>query len=112
MPAKRKSPPKLNVRRFTNEIIFICAASILIILGLLYYVNQGTMPIPELQPQHQNAQLANPASVYCAQKGGTNQIVTAANGSQSGNCVFKNGSFCDEWAYFRKECKPGQNYPK
>lgn len=70
------------------------------------------MPMLELQSPQTQTQLANPASVYCAQKGGTNQIVTAPNGSQSGNCLFKNGSYCDEWAYFRKECKPGQNYNK
>ena len=29
---------------------------------------------------------------------------TAADGSQSGICVFPDGSTCDEWAYFRGEC--------
>jgi hypothetical protein len=28
----------------------------------------------------------------------------AADGSQSGVCVFPDGSTCDEWAYFRGEC--------
>ena len=27
----------------------------------------------------------------------------------AGTCVFPDGSECDEWAYFRKECKPGDS---
>ena len=48
--------------------------------------------------------LPNPASVYCEQQGNTLEIQTAADGSQSGICVFPDGSTCDEWAYFRGEC--------
>jgi putative hemolysin len=51
--------------------------------------------------------LSNPASVYCEQNGNTLEIVTAADGSQSGRCVFPDGSVCDEWAYYRGECGPG-----
>ncbi len=48
--------------------------------------------------------MPNPASVYCEQNGNTLEIRTAADGSQSGVCVFPDGSTCDEWAYFRAEC--------
>jgi putative hemolysin len=48
--------------------------------------------------------MPNPASVYCEQHGNKLEIITAADGSQSGVCVFPNGSTCDEWAYFRGEC--------
>lgn len=50
--------------------------------------------------------LPNPASVYCAENGGKLEIVTAADGSQSGRCVFFDGSVCDERAYYRGECVP------
>ena len=50
--------------------------------------------------------MANPASVYCEQQGGKLEIRTAADGSQSGTCVFADNSECDEWAYFRHECSP------
>jgi putative hemolysin len=50
--------------------------------------------------------MPNPASVYCEQNGYTSEIRTADDGSQSGECVFPNGSTCDEWAYFRGECGP------
>ena len=48
--------------------------------------------------------MPNPASVYCEQHGNKLEIHTAADGSQSGACVFPDGSTCDEWAYFRGEC--------
>ena len=50
--------------------------------------------------------LPNPASAYCEQQGYRSKIVTAAGGSQSGVCVFPDGSECDDWAYYRGECGP------
>jgi len=50
--------------------------------------------------------MPNPASVYCEQNGNKLEIQTASDGSQSGICVFPDGSTCDEWAYFRRECGP------
>lgn len=51
--------------------------------------------------------LANPASVYCQEQGGTLEIRTGADGGQYGVCVFADGSECEEWAFFRGECSPG-----
>jgi putative hemolysin len=50
--------------------------------------------------------MPNPASVYCEENGNKLEIYTAADGSQSGICIFPEGSTCDEWAYFRGECGP------
>ena len=51
--------------------------------------------------------IANPASVYCGQIGGSLEIKTGAAG-QYGMCTFANGTSCDEWALFRGEgCKTG-----
>ncbi|MCJ7642797.1 MAG: DUF333 domain-containing protein, partial [Desulfobacterales bacterium] len=52
------------------------------------------------------ANMPNPASVYCEQNGNTLEIRTAADGSQYGTCVFPDGSTCEEWAYYRGECGP------
>jgi putative hemolysin len=57
------------------------------------------------------AQMANPASVFCEEKGYKLEIRTAADGSQQGFCVFPDGSECDEWAFFRGECGPGTPKP-
>jgi putative hemolysin len=56
--------------------------------------------------------MANPASVYCEQQGNTLEIQTAPDGSQSGICIFPDGSTCDEWAYFRGECGPATSNSK
>jgi putative hemolysin len=51
--------------------------------------------------------VANPASVYCEELGGTVVIVETDDG-QVGICVFDDGRECEEWAYFlRGECVPG-----
>jgi uncharacterized protein len=50
------------------------------------------------------ADMPNPASVYCEEQGNKSEIRTAADGSQSGVCIFPDGNECDEWAYFRGTC--------
>ena len=52
------------------------------------------------------AGIANPASTYCVEQGGTSEIRTAEDGSQFGVCVFPDGSECEEWAFFRGKCAP------
>lgn len=55
-----------------------------------------------------DAQIANPASTHCVENGGTLEIRTGDNG-EYGVCKFEDGSECEEWAYFREECKPGDS---
>jgi putative hemolysin len=55
------------------------------------------------------AGMPNPASVYCVESGGSLEIRTDAGGGQYGVCVFADGSECEEWAFFRRECQPGQS---
>ena len=45
--------------------------------------------------------LANPASVFCDQRGGRVETETAANGAVKGVCVLRDGTRIDEWAFFR-----------
>jgi putative hemolysin len=61
---------------------------------------QQASPTPE-------ANMPNPASVYCEENGGKVELREDASGGAVGICVFVDGSECDEWAYFRGECKPG-----
>lgn len=63
--------------------------------------------IPQSTATTENlAVLPNPASAYCGEQGYQFEIRTAADGSQSGYCLFPDGSECEEWAYFRGECAP------
>lgn len=49
--------------------------------------------------------MANPASVYCVDKGGKLEIRTDKDGGQYGVCILPSGNECEEWKFFRGECK-------
>jgi putative hemolysin len=79
----------------------------IILLALTACTAHQSQPAPASgatgKPQ---ANMPNPASVYCTQEGNTLEIRTSADGSQNGICIFPDGSTCDEWAYYRGECGP------
>ena len=52
-------------------------------------------------------QIANPASVNCQDGGNTLEIRQDSGGGEYGVCMFPDGTECEEWAYFRGECEPG-----
>ena len=56
--------------------------------------------------QEEASGIANPASVYCEEQGGTLEMRTDDQGGVAGYCVFEDGSECDEWSHFRGECYP------
>ena len=51
--------------------------------------------------------VANPASVNCAQQGGTLSIETRGDGGQYGICLFEDNRQCEEWALMRGDCPVG-----
>jgi uncharacterized protein len=55
--------------------------------------------------------IANPASLFCAQHGGTLEVRKDDQGGESGMCVFPDGARCDEWAFWRGECGPAGRPP-
>jgi putative hemolysin len=78
---------------------------LLIITGILISVSCNTSrsnPTPETG-------LPNPASVHCEQNGGKLELRQDAAGGVSGICHFNDGSECEEWAFFRGECSPGDS---
>lgn len=87
-----------------KSLLFRCVALALVLAGCAS-LQAAPGPGPAASG---SANLPNPASVYCKEHGGTLQIRTDATGAQSGACVFADASECDEWAYFRAECAPGQ----
>ncbi|TBR09951.1 MAG: DUF333 domain-containing protein [Candidatus Nitrosotenuis sp.] len=50
-------------------------------------------------------QVPNPASTYCFDNGGKIEMSQTDAGVE-GICVFSDGSKCEEWQYYRGECKP------
>ena len=92
---------------FTFTIILLaliaCTVAVRAIIGY-FSVTQATSDSTATDIPQVN--MPNPASVYCEQNGNKLEIQMAADGSQSGICIFQDGSTCDEWAYFRAECGP------
>jgi putative hemolysin len=50
--------------------------------------------------------LANPASEFCVEQGGTVEIVEE-EGGQVGYCILPDGSRIEEWEYFRANSSEG-----
>lgn len=59
------------------------------------------------QNMGQNAQIANPASTNCIEKGGKLEMRTRENLGEYGVCYFEDNRQCEEWAMFRGECPVG-----
>ena len=49
--------------------------------------------------------MANPASVYCKEVGGTSSIKKDAQGNEYGMCTLPNGQQVNEWDLFRQANK-------
>lgn len=54
-----------------------------------------------------SAAVANPASVYCLEHGGTSFNRVNTQGAQTGYCLFKDQTYCEEFDYFRGQCQQG-----
>ncbi len=91
-----------------RSVALLCCA---ILLGLLLGgCTSGPQPSGAVEPPGVVG-LPNPASVYCEEQGGALEILTDDEGGQYGLCRFEDGSACEEWAYFRGECAPGDQFP-
>lgn len=90
----------------TLSILIIVIVVILIIVLLMGHVYTKTSSFIKrtLMNPNNRIDLANPASVYCAMTGNTTFIRNTPNG-QVGYCVFPDGFECEEWAYYRGQCK-------
>ena len=90
--------------KINSLLVLFC----LLLTGCIQITTQPTTVITPITPTTQPTMetLPNPASAFCEQQGYKLEIRTAPDGSQSGVCIFTNGSECDEWAYFRGECLP------
>ena len=89
---------KLNNKKEASIMNYYLTALILFIIVLFSFTG--------CEQKSQQPELANPASVYCGENGGKLEIRNEKDG-QVGYCLFNDGSECEEWSYFRGECKPG-----
>ncbi|MFH1306373.1 MAG: DUF333 domain-containing protein [Candidatus Micrarchaeota archaeon] len=67
----------------------------------------GEIPVVEENASDTQIGMPNPASVYCGENNGTLEM-REAEGGTVGFCIFSDGSECEEWAFYRGECSPGE----
>lgn len=71
----------------------------LIVLGAVLVVGCGD---DEDEPTGSTTAIANPASVFCVEQGGTVEIVEEPDG-QVGYCDLPDGTRVEEWEYYRSQ---------
>lgn len=74
-----------------------------LLAGLLVLAACEAAQEPPAKPA---ARVANPASVYCAERGGRLEIVDEPGG-QAGFCVLPDGRRVEEWALYREAHEAG-----
>ena len=74
-------------------------------LGLVALLAAGVLALAGCwkteAPTDGDAEIANPAAVYCEEQWWTLNL-------EEGLCMFSDGSYCEEWSYYRDECQPGE----
>lgn len=88
---------KNSKKFFKRNVILIILGVILLILLVIFLITySGNKSNPP--------QTANPASVYCKERGYQYEIVTNDSG-QYGVCILNESIKCEEWSFFRGECE-------
>lgn len=75
-------------------------ARMMVLIGLMLLLITACKP---------DANMPNPASVYCEDNNGKFELRQEKDGGQVGYCIFEDDSECEEWAFFRGECLPGDS---
>ena len=79
-----------------NKILIFILISVFVILLLNSCAKKE-------EKSFQGVNIANPASINCVNNGGKLKVMEDEKG-QHGVCVLSDGTECEEWAYYRKEC--------
>lgn len=99
-----------------NKFVFSVPLLILLfalLIAFRYFTPKDVQPVAQEQtatttPSATNTvAIANPASTFCIEKGGSLQMQTKEDGSQYGLCYFDDARACEEWAMLREECPIG-----
>ncbi len=100
----------MNTQSSGRSLAIVALLCVAILLGSCVVMSTPAPSVPPATATSVPAVgMANPASVFCKEKGGQLKIEKDATGGEFGTCVFPDGSQCEEWAFYRGECKPGQS---
>ena len=74
-----------------------------LILAVMFSLLAACASQPEAAGRPGAVGMANPASVYCQQRGGKLEIVKDKDGGEVGYCTLPGGERIEEWALFRRD---------
>jgi putative hemolysin len=69
-----------------------------------YDTNGIDEPVQQATSAHRNINMANPATVNCANAGGVLTMARQLNGDSVGMCQLQDGKRCEEWALMHGAC--------
>lgn len=85
-----------------NKVAIVLVVGIIAVFIGIAFTMQGIQEESVSAPTT-DVSIANPASVYCTEQGGTLTLVSTEEGV-IGECELADGTICEEWEYFRGEC--------
>ena len=88
-------------KKQTKMILIILVLIIVLILSFILILNLNG----QKSTGSNSLEIPNPSAEYCIKEGHEYEIRTSEDGSQSGACVFSDGTECDGWEYYRGECR-------
>ena len=97
-------------RQQIKMINVVAVISLLLIGAIVIYlflpnIHMALHPIKQkILHEGKGLQISNPSAVYCKQLGYRYEIRTKPDGSQTGYCVFPDGSECEGWDFYNGEC--------
>jgi putative hemolysin len=94
-------------------LLLLCLALLLIASGCTQTSNPGGTPPAAGTPAvtTTTSSLANPAAVFCQEKGYGYRIRRDSGGNEYGVCILPDGTECEEWAYYRGTCPAAPTSP-
>ena len=99
------------IKKIIVIVLLLILSTAMVLLYKTVATNTDTKPQENTTTtekiEDQATGMANPASVYCKEQGGNLSIRKDQTGGEYGVCVFEDGSECEEWKFFRKECTKG-----
>ncbi len=86
-------------------LCIIALLGLLVLAACAKYAEPSTGTQTEIQTETGNveAEITNPASVFCEAHGGELKMIENEAGTR-GICILADGKECDEWEYYRGEC--------
>ncbi len=93
-------------KKIASEVAVGIILLIAIIIGGVFWLqSKKDISVIKNNRVDETMGMANPASVFCGKNGGKIDLRGDVANGQVGYCVFANGNECEEWAYFKGECK-------